>query len=652
MHYLYSTFFIYTTRIHIHITSIKVDIHRADILALTHILRAHLYPRIGPYPAVQQQGKGKERERSVLGLRPDNISSASTSRTSASSSHHYYSRSEDDEEDLELDRDPDGWFVDTFATGEDTSSLLIFRERQRRRFLVKQARERERERERLRVLRREEEEAEAELVREKERALERERELTKKKKVQDANRKKRKKVDDTRDEDRETTTQKKKRKMAHVETDEVVMEDVAESSSSNSLLAPPSSTSNRSRGTTPTGEPYGSIFRGVLGNALHVPRAVFPSERDDEQTQGAKGKQKAHDEGDQEETDQKRQRQLSTSSTSTHHPKRRRTNSGIRPTGLPSASSKVPRGSPSSPFAQQRSSLNDNNNMDIEESTQPANSRYVTRSKVMDTSSLATADPSIMESRKRQALASQNRASVGVDASTSSDDLTSTPPPPPQLPVEDPVSVTYEDWEDLKEVWTRCLEVVDVEEPEDVLPLLRGIIHECSRFLQSGEDLSALILNGKTISVDPDSIASAATTTAATTNATTHIGGLTSSAGQSILGQSATKGLNMKEDWQMAITWGRTIVSLAEDLLERQQILEEKQKDIFSQHESESSSSRYSYPYLSTGSAEENPAAFLAEDFGVWNQGYFRGDRRGGDGVEVGWGGRVDVYGVGVWGVL
>ena len=127
----------------------------------------------------------------------------------------------------------------------------------------------------------------------------------------------------------------------------------------------------------------------------------------------------------------------------------------------------------------------------------------------MDTSSLATADPTVMESRKRRALASQKRA-VGVDAGTSSDDLTSMrsmTPPPPQPPVEDPVSVTYEDWEDLKVVWNRCLEVVDVEEPEDVLPLLRGIIHECSRFLQSRQGISDLILNGKTASVDPEYVA-------------------------------------------------------------------------------------------------------------------------------------------------
>jgi hypothetical protein len=256
---------------------------------------------------------------------------------------------------------------------------------------------------------------------------------------------------------------------------------------------------------------------GVLGNASVVSSAVFPSKRDDGPAHGAKGKEKAHDEGDQEQ-EQKRQRQLS-SSSSTHHPKRRRTNSGIRPAASTSTSTpsphaprpKLPRGSSFSSSLIQRSSFEHegHNNMDVEEPTiQPASPRYITRSKVMDTCSLATADPSIMESRKKQALASQKRVTVGVDASTSSDDLTSmrsmTPPPPPQLSVEDPVSVTYEDWEDLKEVWHRCLEVVDVEEPEDVLPLLRGIIHECSRFLQSGRDISALILNGKIMSADPE----------------------------------------------------------------------------------------------------------------------------------------------------
>ncbi|KAJ2917079.1 hypothetical protein MD484_g3353, partial [Candolleomyces efflorescens] len=428
--------------------------------------------------------------------------------------------------------------------------------------------------------------------------------------------------------------------------------------------------------------------------------------------------------------------------------------------------------------------------MDVEESpNQPASPKYITRSKVMDTSSLATADPSVMESRKRQAVASQKRV---ADAGTSSDDLASvrsvTPPPRPQLPVENPVSVTYEDWEDLKEVWHRCLEVVDVEEPEDVLPLLRGIIHECSRFLQSQEDISALILNGKPMSADPELLnagvgtsaesdvemaphGSASTSTtpsaAATPKATTpspqssipdpphpsrahshsnlsdhtnhyhhsscphyrppgaddlptafhsllgralylfgnlidanpelalegeprtstvyhlyaldvfevgenlpartgvgspvtkeftstatccsccpssssviastssvNISGALSSSLQPGSAQNATKGLNMKEDWQMAITWGRTIVSLAEDLLERQEIVEEKQKESFSQ-DSASSVSGFSYPYLSLGPSEENPAAFLAEDFGVWNQGYFRGTGGVGMGLSL-----------------
>jgi hypothetical protein len=127
--------------------------------------------------------------------------------------------------------------------------------------------------------------------------------------------------------------------------------------------------------------------------------------------------------------------------------------------------------------------------------------KYVTRSKVMDTTSLAGVDPAIMASRKQGA----NRTTV-VDSSTSTDasppHMARTPSPSgypfpsmhsahgqPRTPL-----VTLEDWEDLKEVWNRCLEMVDVEEPEDVLPVLRGIIHECSWFLHEFEEPSVIFM--------------------------------------------------------------------------------------------------------------------------------------------------------------
>lgn len=122
----------------------------------------------------------------------------------------------------------------------------------------------------------------------------------------------------------------------------------------------------------------------------------------------------------------------------------------------------------------------------------------------MDVSSLATVDPNVVASRL------QKRASSGtkVDSSTSTADATSSssigamgPPSPPlsyfshhNAPAREP-AVTLEDWEDLKEMWNRCMEVVNVEDPADVLPLLRGIIHECSRFLQELEDPSVIYMS-------------------------------------------------------------------------------------------------------------------------------------------------------------
>lgn len=127
--------------------------------------------------------------------------------------------------------------------------------------------------------------------------------------------------------------------------------------------------------------------------------------------------------------------------------------------------------------------------------------KYVTRSKVMDTTSLAGVDPAVMASRKQGAT-----PTTMADSSTSTDASPphmARPPSPSGYPFPSMHSahgqprtplVTLEDWEDLKEVWNRCLEMVDVEEPEDVLPVLRGIIHECSWFLHEFEDPSVIFM--------------------------------------------------------------------------------------------------------------------------------------------------------------
>ncbi|KAF6753402.1 hypothetical protein DFP72DRAFT_814161, partial [Ephemerocybe angulata] len=207
-------------------------------------------------------------------------------------------------------------------------------------------------------------------------------------------------------------------------------------------------------------------------------------------------------------------------------------------------------------------------------------------------------------------------------------------------------TVTMEDWEDLKEMWTRCLEVVDVEEPEDVLPLLRGIIHECTRFLQEYDDPSVVFMappksnheTTESVQFLEDSLFDAHECCYRTSisvksehhhlchnhESNWHRNGPNPdlpTAFHSLLGtalflfgnliganpelalegepQSSTVyhlyavdvfevGENLPaktlikaelhhapssyEDWQMAVTWGRALVNLAEDLMERQNI--------------------------------------------------------------------------------
>ncbi|KAG9014343.1 hypothetical protein FRB94_012749 [Tulasnella sp. JGI-2019a] len=49
-------------------------------------------------------------------------------------------------------------------------------------------------------------------------------------------------------------------------------------------------------------------------------------------------------------------------------------------------------------------------------------------------------------------------------------------------------SVTYEDWEDLKEIFANALHNYKGPEPTTCAPLLRGVIHECDRFIRNLDD--------------------------------------------------------------------------------------------------------------------------------------------------------------------
>lgn len=106
----------------------------------------------------------------------------------------------------------------------------------------------------------------------------------------------------------------------------------------------------------------------------------------------------------------------------------------------------------------------------------------------------------------------------------------------------------------------------------------------------------------------------------------------------------------MKEDWQMAVTWGRALVSLAEDLLERQKIVEARQQAIIS-HASGNPGAAYQrhQPF-------ENPAAFLSEDFCIptfmHGGGYFTGTGGQGMGLTLNGAGSFVPIGTGVGGSL
>ncbi|TFK19407.1 hypothetical protein FA15DRAFT_682960 [Coprinopsis marcescibilis] len=359
-----------------------------------------------------------------------------------------------------------------------------------------------------------------------------------------------------------------------------------------------------------------------------------------------------------------------------------------------------------------------------------------------------------------------------------------------------PVVVTLEDWEDSKEVWGRCLEVVDVEEPSETLPLLRGIIHECSRFLQVYEDPSVLFLNPalaaataesrkssmdgrapikvhSAVNTSPMVVATPSTSTESVLipnapppppqaaaaskdlptafhallgtalfffgnliGANPHLalegeprsvafyhlyaldvfemgerlpartgsgygfsvgagfgnarfdgegnvyvtgvggglgGGVEGLGGSGAAGLAADQhlahvhahghglghydccGLGSKEDWRMAITWGRTIVSLAEELLERERMCEDMEDEWERLQARASEQQSFVYGYRQPAASmlparpQMNPSGFLAEDFIVGSGQFVVG---AGGGYFSGTGGRGMGFSVDGLGVL
>ncbi|KAL0563447.1 hypothetical protein V5O48_018619 [Marasmius crinis-equi] len=53
----------------------------------------------------------------------------------------------------------------------------------------------------------------------------------------------------------------------------------------------------------------------------------------------------------------------------------------------------------------------------------------------------------------------------------------------------------YEDWEDLKDLYTSAAQQYETADPSESLPLIRGVIHECHRFQKDYQDPSTLFAN-------------------------------------------------------------------------------------------------------------------------------------------------------------
>ncbi|KAG8861493.1 hypothetical protein FRB96_002942 [Tulasnella sp. 330] len=70
----------------------------------------------------------------------------------------------------------------------------------------------------------------------------------------------------------------------------------------------------------------------------------------------------------------------------------------------------------------------------------------------------------------------------------------------PMIPEETEKSVTYEDWEDLKEIFMNALHNYKGPEPASCAPLLRGVMHECDRFSRNSEDPTSIYLKGQSSS--------------------------------------------------------------------------------------------------------------------------------------------------------
>ncbi|KAJ7649959.1 hypothetical protein FB45DRAFT_886435 [Roridomyces roridus] len=187
-------------------------------------------------------------------------------------------------------------------------------------------------------------------------------------------------------------------------------------------------------------------------------------------------------------------------------------------------------------------------------------------------------------------------------------------PEPPGSPYSDmdsepdpAVETKVEDWEDLKELFGRAAEQYDCDDVTEALPLLRGVIHECHRFLLLYEDPSvlfaepnrprskspepisptlnkprkkckckesptafhailgtALFLFGNLIAQDPslalpDEPSSAAPYWLAALDVF--------ETSENLPSRTSGRGCEAPEDWRMALVWGRTLLCITDEVL-------------------------------------------------------------------------------------
>ncbi|KAJ6624873.1 hypothetical protein B0H10DRAFT_2162006 [Mycena sp. CBHHK59/15] len=167
-----------------------------------------------------------------------------------------------------------------------------------------------------------------------------------------------------------------------------------------------------------------------------------------------------------------------------------------------------------------------------------------------------------------------------------------------------------EDWDDLKELFARAADQYECDDVTEALPLLRGVIHECHRFLVLYEDPSvlfsepvrprskspdvltptpetkpkkckcresptafhailgtALFLFGNLIAQDP----ALALPDEPCTPAPYWLAALdVFETGENLPSRTSGRGCEAQEDWRMAIVWGRTLVCVADEAVSLQ----------------------------------------------------------------------------------